>query len=1182
MQVADEKVFLFQGYTLDLRRGCLRRADLEVELRPKSFSVLRYLVENAGRLVSKDELIGTVWTNVSVADVSLARCVSDVRIALQDRDQRIIRTVPRRGYLFALPVSHSVNASVTADPVPGEAQPGEAQFGHRPGERRQLTVMSCELAGLAALASRLDPEDLREATTACHRRGAEIIERHHGYVARYADDSLLAWFGYPTADEHDAENSVRAALTLQGSAAQFGTGVDTGLDVQLRPCIGIATGIVVVGDDLTAGPVKRPTAVGETVTLAGRLREFAQPGQIVIAQGTRRHVGGVFEYHDLGHVALKGLAAPVEISQVLGESDTESRFDAHHPAELTPLVGREEEIELLLRRWRQAKGGEGSAALVSGEPGIGKSRIVQSLQERLDDETLTRVRLFCSPHHQDSALHPFIRQLERAAGFRRSDTDAQRLTKLETALGLATSDLGHVVPLLADLLSIPIDDRYERLTLTPQQRKEKTFQALVAQVEGLAALRPVLLVVEDMHWADPTTLELIDLIIEQAPQLRLLVVVTFRPEFGLPWAGRANTSLISVGRLPPRQCAEIIAGVSRGMRLPRAITDEILERTDGVPLFAEELTKAVIESGALVTTGDGCTVAEPRAAPAIPMTLQASLLARLDRLAPAREVAQIGAALGRRFSHHLISAVAAMPQQRLDDALARLVGAGLIWRRSTAPDAEYTFKHALIQDAAYGTLMRESRRALHARIAETLESQFSDIAESQPGLMAHHCTEAGQIEKAATLWGKAGQLSLTRSALQEAAAQLARALRQIESLPGTAALRRQQIKLQIALANALMHTKGYAAPETEASLDQARRLVERAEALGEPPEDPLLLLSVLHGFWVANHVGFNGDAVRELAVQFMAIAEKQGTTFPLVLGHRLMGTSLLFLGEIAPARTHLDRAVSLYDPNEHRPLATRFGHDVGVAILSNRPLALWLLGHPGPALKDCDDALRCARDIGQAATYLYALARIASFHLVSANYAAAAAQSQELITVGEEIDGAYWKAAGTMIQGCLFALTGKTSAAIPMITSGMTASRATGSRLRLPWNWSCLARAYAGLGQLDEAWRCLGEAMTAMQDTKETWQESDLHRIAGDLTLLSSERNAAEAQAHFDRAIAVAREQAAKAWELRAATSLARLWRNQGKRRQAHDLLAAIYVWFTEGFDTPDLKEANALLAELA
>jgi class 3 adenylate cyclase/predicted ATPase len=1168
MQAVADKAFFFHDYTLDLRRGCLRKADLEIELRPKSFAVLRHLVENAGRLVSKDELIETVWTDVIVTDVSLARCVSDVRLALQDKDQQIIRTVPRRGYLFAAPVSFAASTM----PATAEARPER-----RSGERRQLTVMSCELMGIASLSARLDLEDLGEAMAACHRRCTEIIERHRGYVAHYGGDGLLAYFGYPAADERDAENAVRAALRLQASANQL----MAGLDAPVQPRIGIASGIVVIGDDFAAGGSAMRTAVGETVTLSGRLQAMAEPGQIVIAHGTRRLVGGLFEYYDLGEVALKGLAAPVEIAQVLGESGAESRFEASHPTNLAPLVGREEEMDLLLRRWRRAEAGDGSIVLISGEPGIGKSRIAQTVLERLTGARLTRLRLFCSPDHGDSAFYPAIRQLERAAGFQRTDTNDQRLAKLEALLASATGSVGDTVPLLADLLSIRTGDRYPAVALTPQQRRERTLAALVAYVTGLTATRPVLLVVEDMHWADPATLELVDLVVEAAPRLRLLVIVTFRPEFVSPWAGRIQTTPLTLGRLPPRQCAAIIDGVVHGKRLPPEIAAEIIERTDGVPLFVEELTKAVLESGALAEAGDGYTVAGPLPSLTIPMTLRGSLLARLDRLAPVRDVAQIGAALGRRFSHQLIAAVAAMPAQQLNDALARLVSAELIWRRGSPPDAEYTFKHALVQDTAYGTLLREPRRALHARIAQTFETQFPDIADSQPELLAHHYTEAHRLEKAAMLWGKAGQSSLARSGLREAASQLQRAMDQIETLPGTPALRREQIKFQIALANALMHLRGYSAPETADALDKARFLVDQVEALGEPLDDPLALFSVLHGVWVANHVAFDGDAVRTLAVQFMAVAAKSKESFPLVVAHRIMGTSLLFLGDIADSRSHFDQALALYDPPRHRGLATRFGQDAGVAILSNRPLALWLLGDVEAAFEDADDAVAGARELGQAGTLLYALTRIASFHLVAGNLDAAAAQIRELAAVAEDKGGSYWMAAGTMIRGCLLALAGDGAGAIPLITSGMAASRPTGSRLRLPWYLSCLARAHASVGEIGKAWQCLDQAMAVMATTKETWAESDLHRLAGELTLASPERHIAKAEAHFERALAVARAQQAKSWELRAATGLALLWRDAGKAGEARDLLRPICARFADGRDTRDRRDARALLADL-
>ena len=617
--------------------------------------------------------------------------------------------------------------------------------------------------------------------------------------------------------------------------------------------------------------------------------------------------------------------------------------------------------------------------------------------------------------------------------------------------------------------------------------------------------------------------------------------------------------------------------------IPANIRRDIIERTDGIPLFVEEMTKAVLEAES-EDEAQRTAAAVPSPALAVPASLHASLMARLDRLGSAKEVAQIGAAIGREFSHALLAAVVRKREAEADvgSALDRLIAAGLLFRQGVPPHATYFFKHALVQDAAYGTLLREPRRALHARIAETLETQFVEIAESQPELLARHCTEAGLIEKAADLWGKAGQRSLERSALLEAVAQLTRALAQFATLPGTPALRREQIRLQVALITPLLHVKGYAAPETKVAMDQARLLIEQAEALGEPPQDPLLLFSVLYSFWVANYAAFNGDVMRELAAQFLALAEKQGATVPLMIGHRLMGMSLLNTGDIAEGRAHLDQALALYDPAEHRPLAARFGQDVAVAILSFRSTALWLLGYPEAALADTDHALKHAREIGQAATLMYALTATLITLIHCGNYATATMQFEELVALTDEKGSSFWKALGTMMQGCVLAMTGKASDAIHVITSGATALRSTGSTMWLPLCLSYLARAHAELGQFNDAWRCMGEATTAMETTKEKWFEAEVNLIAGEIALMSPEPDAAKAEAYFERALAVARQQQAKSWELRAAMSIARLWRDQGKPQQARELLAPVYGWFTEGFDTRDLKEAKALLEELA
>ena len=863
----------------------------------------------------------------------------------------------------------------------------------------------------------------------------------------------------------------------------------------------------------------------------------------------------------------------------LRASSVESRFEALHGSGLTDLVGREEELELLLRRWSKARTGEGQVVLLSGEAGIGKSRLTAALMERLATEPHTRLRYFCSPQHSDSAFFPIIGQMERAAGFAHDDTVQAKLDKLDGVLAQSFTPPQDAT-LLAEMMSLPNDGRYRAIELTPQQRRQKTLEALTAQMEALSRQKPVLMIFEDAQWADPTSLETFGRAVDRLRTLSVLLIVTYRPEFEPPWIGLPYVTALTLNRLGQREIATIIDGVTRNKPLPASIRKGIIERADGIPLFVEEMTKAVLEAESEDAVGQ--TAAVPSATLAVPASLHASLMSRLDRLGPAKEVAQIGAAIGREFSHALLGAMAGKPEAELASALDRLVAAGLLFRQGVPPHATYLFKHALVQDAAYGSLLRELRRALHARIAETMERQFIEIAENQPELLARHCTEAGLIEKAALLWGKAGQRSLSRSALVEASEQLARALSQCATLPGTALLLREQIKLQVALANALMHTKGYASPETKAAVERARLLIEQAEARGEPPEDPLLLFSVLYGGWVANYIAFNGDTLRDLATQFLTLAERQSSTSPLMVGHRLMGTSLLCIGDAAKARSHLSRGLALYDPAEHRFLAMRFGQDLGVSILSYRSIASWSLGYPEIAVNDADRVLKEGREIGHATTLIYALWHASFTETLCRNYAKASTHLEEAFALADEKGALFWKALATVSRGWVFALTGDASKAIQMATSGITMYRSTGARFLLPLSLSYLALAYAELNQFDHARRCINEAMSAIETTKETWHEVEVNRIAGEIAQKSPQPDAAKAQSYFQRALEVARQQQTKSWELRVAMSLARLWRDQGKLQQASELLAPVYGWFTEGFDTLDLKEARALLDGLA
>jgi len=948
--------------------------------------------------------------------------------------------------------------------------------------------------------------------------------------------------------------------------------------VPLQTRVGIATGLVVVGDLIGSGEAQERGIVGETPNLAARLQGIAEPNGVVIAEGTRRLLGNLFELENLGTRDLKGIAGRVPIWAALRSSSAEGRFDALHGGRLTALVGREEELELLLRRWSKAKAGEGQIVLLSGEAGIGKSRLTAAVMERLASEPHTRLRYFCSPQHTDSALYPIIGHMERAAGFRHDDTPQVRCDKLDAVLAQTSTPIEDVA-LLAEMLSLPNDGRYPVLELTPQARRARTLEALVSQLAALAHENPVLMIVEDAHWIDPTSLEAFGRIVDRIGNLPALLIATFRTEFNPPRIGQPNVTALTINRLTKRDVGILINRVLGDKPLPANIQQDIMERTDGIPLFIEEMTKAVLEAKNEVDA-ERTAAAIPSAAQTVPASLHASLMARLDRLGPAKEVAQVGSAIGREFSHVLLATVALMPEPQLFSALDLLVAAGLLLRQGVPPHATYLFKHSLVQDAAYGTLLRAPRRALHARIAEALETQFLEIVESRPELLARHCTEAALIEKAAGLWGKAGQRSLARSALVEAIEQLTRALSLITTLPSTPALRREEIKLQAAIITPLLHVNGYASPETKAAAERARLLIEQAQALGEPTEDPLLLFAVLYGLWVSSYVAANGDVMRELATQFLAFAEQEGTTAPILIAHRIMGIASMYAGEIERSRAHLDQGLALYDHTEHRSLAARFGVDARVSIFCYRSWALWFLGRPGAALADADEAITGARAIGQAATLIYALGHATFTYLHCGNYAKASAAIDELSALVDETGSLHWKSHVMMNRGWLFAVTGNASDAVAAINSGIAAYRSTGAAVWLPLHLSCLARAHAELDQLDLARGCISEAMDAVAASREKWWEAEVHRITGEITLM--ERDAAKAEACFERALAVAREQHAKSWELRAAMSMARLWREQGKRDEARELLAPVYGWFTEGFDTLDLKQAKALLDELA
>jgi class 3 adenylate cyclase/DNA-binding response OmpR family regulator/predicted ATPase len=1170
---ATTTVLRFEGRLLDLgRRSFTDKGGREIPLTYAEFALLALFARSNGRVLSRDQLRNAIsGRDHEPYDRSIDMLVARLRRKIEPdaKSPRFILTTPGVGYKFGARVEQAIIA--TPQTSPREIQ--ESNRVPRVGERRQLSVLACQIRGLAAISAELDPEDEGEFMRSVHRACADVAARYRGVVARILGDSVLIYFGYSEAQEHDPERAVRAGLELIEAINKLD------LPGTLHPRIGIATGMMMVG--APSGPPDEFAATGQALNLALRLQSTAPSDSVLITDRTRELVGDFFDYHEIEPLALADDRAPVAVWRVTGESTTDGRFAALRQTGMLALVGRKQEMGLLRQCWSNALAGAGQVVIVTGEPGIGKSRLVAEFEDEMSVEGYDNLKYSASPHQTDAALYSVIGELQRAADFKRNDNPQQRLAKLTSLLERSGKLSTEEKMLIADLLSLPMEGTHALQQLTPKERKERTLAALSARIAGLAMRQPILVLVEDAHWLDPTSAEFFRSLVELIAKFPVMMLITTRLDFVPPWPVSANMTCLTLARLGREDAGLLVQRVVGRKPLPEEVMNQILSQTDGVPLFIEELTKMLLESRILREGSDRYEMIGPYPAQQIPKTLHGSLLARFDRLGPAKEVAQIGAVIGREFSHELISAVCTSSDGQLQGALDELISSQLVFRRGTHSNTIYSFKHALVQDAAYGTLLRETRRAIHARIAEALEGQYAEIVESQPEVLARHFTEAGQIEKAAGLWGKAGLQSLTRSALMEARTQLSRALMQIAALQGTAALRRQQIKFQVALANALMHTKGYASSDTKASFVQAREYIERAEALGEHPEDPLLLFAVIYGFWVGNYVAFNGDALRALASQFMSLAEKQGGTVPQMIGHRLMGTSLMCTGDISKSRTHYDQALALYDSAEHRALATRFGQDIGVVVLSYRSWTLWLLGYARAALADADQALKEARAIGQAATLMYALAHAARTYLWTGGYATANALVAEVLVLADEKGASAWKAFGMMHQGSLFALNGQTAKAVQMMTSGISAWRSTGSTLWAPCYLSNLARAHAELGQFDDAWRLIGEAMATAQTSKAMWCEPDVYRTTGEIALMAPDPDAAKAEICFERALAIAREQRAKSWELRTAMSLARLWRDQHKRDAARELLAPVCGWFSQGIDTLDLKQAKALLDTL-
>jgi class 3 adenylate cyclase/predicted ATPase len=1032
-------------------------------------------------------------------------------------------------------------------------------------ERRHLTVMICDIVGSTALSRRLDPEDMRAVVDAYHSACARIIATYDGFLAEFRGDGILAYFGYPRAHEDDAERTVRAALDIVVAVG----GLKTRAPEPLAVRVGIATGLVVIGAINGKDALREHAVVGDAPNIAARLQAVGAPGTIVVAGSTRRLLGDVFHLRDLGRYELSGIAEPIAAWAVEGLSASESRFAAARAARLTDFVGREGEIGFLIEQQRLAWSGKGQVVLISGEPGIGKSRIAAALGEHISAESHIEFRFQCSPYHANSALHPFIAQLERAAQFKPDDTPRHKLDKLEALLATASSRIKNAAPLFAALLSIPFSERYPPLKLSPNQQRRQTLAALLDLLESLARQKPVLLLFEDVQWADATSLELLDLVVERVRRLPILALFTFRREFEPPWAGLPNVNALTLDRLDRSYAESIIARVTGGRALPAEVTEQIVAKTDGNPLFLEELTKAVLEAGILVEEADSYRLDGPLPSLAIPTTLHDSLMARLDRLASVKEVAQIGAAIGREFSYLLLRALVECDETALQDALARFEQAELIFRSGEPPEAIYTFKHALVQDAAYESLLKSRRQVLHRRIAEAVRDRFPATAETEPEVVAHHFTQAGFSEAAVEWWAKAGERALDRSAYNEAVAHLERAIAFTAELADELAQRLLRLRVQTTYGYALLHGRGMADMETFAAFTRARELAAGVE-------DAAARFSAYYGLWTVCMARADLSPMREVLESFLRDA-RQSPESPALGRALILGVTCWFEGDYVGARAHLEQALAGYDHDRNRQLPSRFGFDIGIASMGRLALVLWPLGETDQPARLLDRALALAVQSGHAPTISLVRYFMCLFAAIARRSAGLAQHAQALVDLSREHGLRYWLAAGTFWLGWSRCLSGEPAGEEGM-RQGQALMRRFNYRVCGPIFGALLAEVEAAAGRPEAALATVDAQIAEIEQTGERWFYAEVLRVRGELLLKQPRPDVTTAEAAFVRAIEIARGQQAKTFELRAALALAKLQQTARGERAGVELLAPALVGFSTGRDVPEIDEARRLL----
>ncbi len=1038
------------------------------------------------------------------------------------------------------------------------------------GERRHLTVLFADMAGSTKLSTELDPEDYQSVIRAYQEACTTAIARYDGFLAKYLGDGVLAYFGYPRAHEDDAERAVRAGKEL----VEVVSALSPLPNLRLESRVGIATGAVVVGETVGEGASEEKSVAGETPNLAARLQALAQPDAVVISGPTRRLVEGRFAFEDLGPKTIKGFSRPIEAFVVGEGTEPQTRYEEELHQGLSQLVGREEEVGLFMRRWQLAKEGEGQAILLSAEAGVGKSRILREVQDRLTGEPFDQVLYFGSPFHQNSALYPAAEQLRRllhADGSEDADTVLGRLQDLLTDLAIPDRDCARY---LSALVGIDAHERFETANSSPEEFRARTLEAVIAVIEKMSERNPLLMVVEDAHWIDPTTLELLGILVNRVRDKRILLVVAFRPDFSATWGQEGHVTTAALNHLSRKQCAELVTHIAGGKPLPDSLVRQIVSRTDGVPLFIEELTKSILESGKLDDVGGSYELHGTLSSLAIPDSLQASLMARLDRLSPAKEVAQIGAVIGRQFSYELLFQAAQLDEQRLDAALDDLVGSGLLFRHGIKPDTLYEFKHALIRDVAYESLLKSSRRRIHDRIANALEKGLADQAMTGPELIAHHFEGAGNAETATTYWCMAAQKSAENSAYQEAIAHCKRGLMLLESVSDSELRSKQELELQLVIGLSSIAVRGFSSPEVIAAYSRARDL---ARQVGEQAK----LFAATLGTWIYQQQVGQIDSARRTADELVQLSEELGDTEFLLEAQHAAWATCFRMGDFEQCRQHAEQGIALHDPDKHFALASRYaGHDAGICARNHAALSSWFLGYPDRAVEHNRAAMALADLIEHPLSKVHGKCFSSIFFRHLGDPENARTYAEESLKLSRKLNYPQFTGFSEVIHGWAIAQIRGKDEGIAIMNKALGDLTKMGAWARCATFLPCLVDIHAKYNESQQALDAVERTLELIQKSGERTAETEILVLKGEI-LERAGAPRADAEAALHAALGLARRDGVRAMELRAATALARLWQHAGLREQARELLAAVYSTFTEGLQTRDLQAAERILDDI-